>query len=228
MSKLICGDAFEVLKTIPNNSIDLILTDPPYNLVNESNFTNMDRTGSDFGSWDVDFSQVGWLPDAERVLKKNGSLLIFNTFRNISPIIKIAEELKFVYKDPVRWIKTNPMPRNKERRYISDFETAFWFTKKGGKWTFNRQTDPYERPEFQCGLTSGKNRIHPTQKPLPLLEYLLKIHSNEGDVVLDPFMGSGSAGVASINLGREFIGIELDEEYFNKASEWIGRVEGKI
>lgn len=112
------------------------------------------------------------------------------------------------------------MPRNRDRRYISDFEHAIVAIKKG-KWTFNRQSDKYDRSELRYPIVSGKNRFHPTQKPVKLMEELILRHSNENDLVLDPFMGSGSTGVAALNLNRRFVGIELDKKYFNIAKERI-------
>ena len=110
------------------------------------------------------------------------------------------------------------MPRNRDRRYVTDYECAVWFTKKKAKWTFNRQDLTYQRPEFVCSVDKG---LHPTQKSLKLMQELILIHSNEGDVVLDCFMGSCTTGVAAKNLNRDFIGIEMDEGYFKVAQERI-------
>ena len=110
------------------------------------------------------------------------------------------------------------MPRNRDRRYITDFECAIWFTMPEAKWVFNRQSDTYERPKYVGSIEKG---LHPTQKNLGLMEWLVKIHSNENDLILDPFMGSGTTGVACINTNRKFIGIELDEKYFNIARNRI-------
>lgn len=116
----------------------------------------------------------------------------------------------------------NPMPRNRDRRYITDFEMGVWLVKKGAKWTFNRQDEKFERPKFISGLVGGKEKTeHTTQKPISLMEHLIKIHTNLEDTVLDPFMGSGTTGVACKNLNRNFIGIELDEKYFDIAKKRI-------
>lgn len=114
----------------------------------------------------------------------------------------------------LRLEKTNPMPRNRDRRYITDYECAIWFTMPKAKWIFNRQDPNYQRPKFVHSVQSG---LHPTQKNLQLMEELVKIHSNEGNTILDPFMGSGTTGVACQNLSRKFIGIELDPDYFDVA-----------
>ena len=110
------------------------------------------------------------------------------------------------------------MPRNRDRRYITDYECAVWFVKKGAKWTFNRQDKKYQRPKFVFGIESG---LHPTQKNLGLMQELVKIHSNQGNTIIDPFMGSGTTGVACKNLNRNFIGIEKDANYFEIASKRI-------
>lgn len=137
-------------------------------------------------------------------------------------IAKYCENLGFVVKDMLRWIKTNPMPRNRDRRYITDYECGIWLTNTKAKWVFNRQDKNYQRPEFTYGVVSGKEKtIHPTQKPVKLMEELLKIHTNKNQLVLDPFMGSGSTGVACLNTNRNFIGIELDQKCFEIAKERI-------
>ena len=126
-------------------------------------------------------------------------------------------------KDKLIWEKTNTMPRNRDRRYISNIEILSWYVKPKNKWTFNRQNGKYESSVLKYPSESGGGfrRYHPTQKNLKMIEYLIKIHTNENDVVLDPFMGSGTTGVACMNLNRRFMGIELDESYFNIAKNRI-------
>ena len=135
-------------------------------------------------------------------------------------ITKSLEENGFEVKDLIRWKKTNAMPRNRDRRFITDYEVAVWAVKKGGKWTFNRLSDTSEIPEIVGGLTPKSEKIeggHPTQKTIYVMKWLIERLTNEGDVVLDPFMGSGTTGVACKNLNRKFIGVELDENYYNIA-----------
>jgi DNA modification methylase len=112
----------------------------------------------------------------------------------------------------LRLEKTNPMPRNRDRRYITDYECAIWFTMPKAKWVFNRQDESYQRPKFVHSVEKG---LHPTQKNLKLMEELVKIHSNVGMTVVDPFSGSFTTGVACANLGRVFIGIEVGDDYFD-------------
>lgn len=218
MSDLRLGDCLEVMQTIPDKSVDLCLTDPPYNIARNNNFSTMGRAGIDFGEWDKGFDLFSYIDQVSRILKKDGSFVVFNAWRNLGAIADYAETQGFETKDMVRLEKSNPMPRNRDRRYITDYECAIWFVKKGAKWTFNRQDGKYQRPKFVASIESG---LHPTQKNLNLMENLLKIHSNQGDMVIDPFMGSGTTGVACKNLGRKFIGIEQDANYFEIAKKRI-------
>ena len=207
------------------NGVDAIITDPPYKISRDNNFKTMNRAGIDFGEWDKDFDLVDWIKYCEPVLKKGGNIVIFNSWKNMSYIVDELEKNNFEVKDLIRWEKTNPMPRNRDRRFITDYEVAVWAVKKGGKWTFNRLSETYERPEIVCGVTSKKEKIdggHPTQKPVEVMEWLIKRLSNENDIILDPFMGSGSTGVACKNTNRKFIGIELDKDYYNMAMKRLG------
>lgn len=219
---LMHGDCLERMKEIPDGSVDLVLTDPPYNIARENNFHTMGRAGIDFGEWDKGADILTYIKDVSRILHKNGSFVVFNDWKNLGDIVKFAETCGFETKDMLRLEKSNPMPRNRDRRYITDFECAIWFTKKGAKWVFNRQDEKYQRPKFVHGIDKG---LHPTQKSLRLMEELVKIHSNENQQVLDCFIGSGTTGVACKNLNRKFIGIEMDENYFDIACK---RIKGEI
>jgi site-specific DNA-methyltransferase (adenine-specific) len=220
MIDLHLGDCLEVMKQISDKSVDLVLTDPPYNIARENNFSTMGRAGIDFGEWDKGFDLFSYIDQVNRILNKNGSFVVFNAWRNLGAIADYAETQGLDTKDMIRLEKSNPMPRNRDRRYITDYECAIWFVKKGAKWTFNRQDEKYQRPKFVFGIESG---LHPTQKNLGLMKELVKIHSNQGDTVIDPFMGSGTTGVACKNLNRHFIGIEQDANYFEIAK---GRING--
>ena len=115
------------------------------------------------------------------------------------------------------------MPRNIERRYVQDMEFAVWGVKKDARWVFNKdQNRPYMRSLIETGTVAGAERtIHPTQKSLKLMEEIIRTHTNEKETILDPFMGSGTTGVACLELNRKFIGIELDKKYFNITIERI-------
>ena len=218
MVDLHLGDCLEVMKQIPDKSVDLCLTDPPYNIARKNNFSTMGRSGIDFGEWDKGFDIFSYIDQVSRILKKNGSFVVFNDWKNLGFISEYAESKDFETKDMIRLEKSNPMPRNRDRRYITDYECAIWFVKKKSKWTFNRQDEKYQRPKFIASIESG---LHPTQKNLSLMESLLKIHSNVEDIVIDPFMGSGTTGLACKNLNRNFIGIEKDPNYFEIAKRRI-------
>jgi len=206
------GDCLELMKNIPDKSVDLVLTDPPYNIARNNNFHTMGRAGIDFGAWDKNADIFSYIKECYRVLDKNGSFIVFNAWKNLGDISKFSESLGFVTKDMLRLEKRNPMPRNRDRRYITDYECAIWFTMPQAKWVFNRQDAKYQRPKFVCSIDKG---LHPTQKSLKLMEDLVKIHSDSGQLILDCFAGSGTTCLAAKNLNRQFIGIEKEKEYYD-------------
>lgn len=208
----------KVLPLLKNKKVDAIITDPPYNVSKNNNFKTMGRYGIDFGEWDKEFNLTEWLKPAIDTLKSGGNVVIFNDWKNMTTITNALEECGCEVKDLIRWKKTNAMPRNRDRRFITDYEVAVWAVKKGDKWTFNRLSETYEIPEIVCGLTpkSEKTR-HPTQKPVYVMKWIIERLTDNGDLILDPFMGSGTTGVASKENGRKFIGIEMDNEFFNIA-----------
>lgn len=206
--------------------VNAIITDPPYMISKKNNFHTMGRKGIDFGEWDKEVDLFSWLERIPSLLDRNGSVIIFNDWKNIGDIARYCELLGLEVKDFLRWEKTNPMPRNRDRRYITDYECAVWLVKKNAKWTFNRLDEKYQRPKFVHSIVLGREKTgHPTQKPISLMTEIIKIHTNENELVLDCFSGSCSTGVACINTNRRFIGIELDKNYFNIAKE---RIENAI
>jgi len=220
--KLYCDDAYNKIHEFQKIGItvDHIITDPPYNISQDNNFSTMKsakRQGVDFGEWDKNFDLISWIANYEKILKKNGSMIIFCSYRFISKIIEGLENSGLVVKDVLEWRKSNPMPRNITRRYVQDTEFAVWAVKKGAKWIFNKPEDkPYLRAQFIAPVVAGKERTkHPTQKSLSVMEQIIKIHTNPNETILDPFMGSGTTGVASLRNNRKFIGIELEDKYFN-------------
>ena len=223
MIQLFKGDCLEVMDKLIAKGIkvDAVITDPPYNIARKNNFHTMGRAGIDFGEWDKGFDLFSYLDRAYKLLDKNGSIVVFNAWKNLGDIARYAESLGFVTKDMIRLEKSNPMPRNRDRRYITDYECAIWLTMPKAKWIFNRQSDKYERPKFVGSIESG---LHPTQKNVLLMEWLIKIHSNENQIILDPFMGSGTTGVACVNTNRNFIGVEMDDKYFEIAEKRINEI----
>lgn len=222
MINLLKGDCIQLIETLEDESIDAIITDPPYNIAKENNFKSMGRAGIDFGEWDKDFDTVKWIEKTISKVKKGGNIVIFADMRQFSPYITKLEELGCTFKDVIRMEKSNPIPRNRDRRFIFDTEYALYFVKNGDKWTFNRLDENYERPLIKTSVTPKSQKIgkgHPTQKPLYAMEWLIERLTNKGDVILDPFMGSGTTGVACQKLNRDFIGCELSDEYFKMAQK---------
>ncbi len=213
-----------LLKEIKDSGIkiDAVITDPPYGVSrkNQLGFSNMGRSGMNYGEWDYNFDQKEWIRLCAPLIKPGGSIIVFNDWKNFSYIVEELDDQGFSMKDVIRWVKPNPMPRNTARRYVGDFELAIWAVKDGGKWTFNKtEGSSYLRPIYKCPSVSSAKRLHPTQKPLKLIEDILKVHTNENDVVLDLFTGSGTTAEACLKNDRIFIGSELDKDYYEKAME---------
>lgn len=239
------GDAYNKINELikANVQVDHIITDPPYNISADNNFGTMKtpRKGVDFGSWDWQFDLTRWIGLYQSLIKKDGSIIIFCSYRFMSDVIRALESEGFDVKDVLIWRKSNPMPRNINRRYVQDMEFAVWAVKSGAKWVFNKPASAkYLRSMYEAPVVAGKERTnHPTQKSLKVMQDIINIHTNPDDVILDPFMGSGTTGVAAVASGRKFIGIELEAEYFELSSnrlaatatdtdEFVSRVLNKI
>lgn len=227
------ADAYAKVRELTDAGIkvDHIITDPPYNISKDNNFNTMKkpRAGVDFGNWDRGkFDLYSWVPEYAKLLNKNGSMIIFCSYRFISYIIDALESdvAGMVVKDILVWQKSNPMPRNINRRYVQDMEFAIWAVKKNAKWIFNKPDDkPYLRAMFTTSLVSGSEKLgHPTQKSLRLMEDIVLIHTNPDELILDPFMGSGSTGAAALKCGRKFMGIEFEKEYFEMAKKRLENI----
>jgi len=224
--KIYHADSYQIIEEFINSDlkVDHIITDPPYNISKKNNFSTMTsakRQGVDFGEWDKEFDLYSWIGQYAQLLDKDGSFIIFCSYRYLSHICDVLEENNILVKDIIKWVKTNPMPRNINRRYVQDTEFAVWGVKKGAKWVFNKPDHkPYLRPEIKTSTVSGHERtVHPTQKSLELLEKLIYVHTNENQIILDPFMGSGTTGVAAVKNNRKFIGVEINTEYFDISEE---------
>jgi DNA modification methylase len=225
MNKVLNGDCFDILKDIKKNSIDLVLVDPPYSISKDSNFKiTTDRLNSlstmkfsnhsiDFGDWDkseIDLDILFY--EYKRVLRKGGTLIIFYDIWKSGKIKEAAEKAGFKQPRICMWSKNNAVPVNSKHNYLSNGMEYFFSFVKTGKPTFNSE---YDKGIYNYPLCHGKERtIHPTQKPLGLIKDIIKKHSNENDTILDTFAGSGTVGVAAIELNRRYILIEKDEKYF--------------
>lgn len=209
-----CKDGLADLK---DESIDLLFTDPPYNISMRSGFHTMGRQGVDFGEWDKGSIQPSeWLNTACMKVKKGGSAVIFNDYKEMGVLRDLLEKNGFTIKEMLIWQKPNPMPRNRDRLYVTTVEFAIWAV-KGKGWTFNRQRSNYENAIFNHGTVNARIRKHPTEKPVPLLEDILRIHSNPNDLILDPFSGSGAISVACKRLARNSLAFELDKGYYDES-----------
>lgn len=231
MTDLQIGDCNKLLKSIPDKSVDFLLTDPPYNVSRPNNFKtigNANRIGMDFGEWDKDFDIIGWIKYAAKTLRENANVVIFNSWENLSLIKEECEKNHIMIKRCLVLSKSNPAPFNKDRMFVNDVEFALWGVynskNKPTKWTFNR-INALEKCVINTTVQSSK--LHPTMKDIKVIKYLVQLLSNNGDTVLDPFMGSGTTGVACKLLQRSFIGIEINRDYFNIAKERINRLNNE-
>ncbi len=205
-----------------NIKVDAIITDPPYNISRINNFKSIGRAGIDFGDWDVNFNQTKWLKKINKILNPGASIIIFNDWKNMGDISKELEKQGFEIKDLIRWVKPSPMPRNTNRRYVADAEYAIWAVMPGDKWTFNKPKDKsYLRPEINGGISNGKNKIHPTQKSRTAIRQLIEIHTELGDIIFDPFSGSGEISLNAHDMGRLYIGSEIDKVFYKKSKTRI-------
>ncbi len=268
-------DGLQYLSGIKKNTIDLILTDPPYiisknsgmnihyNTVkkNEANgvkyvkteeewneyktaheINDNTKTGktqkkqylqygtiygkkfcvkTDYGEWDSKFTLETldtFISEFYQKLRKGGTLIIFFDLWKISQLKEIMEKYKFKQIRFIEWIKTNPQPRNSRVNYLTNSREIALLGVKGGKPTFNSK---YDNGIYRYPLQGGKNRFHPTQKNLKLFEELIQKHSNEGDVILDTFLGGGTSAIACKNTNRNFKGCEISKEYFDKVMKLI-------
>jgi len=259
--KLYNDDCLNILKNIPDESIDLIVTDCPYHIVsggcttgtygngngifqketggilskrvvgknkqgyilegtkhialfgilNDNDATTYTKQGKLFKHNDIKFSE--WLPELYRVIKPSTHIYIYINARNLKELQIEAEKVGFIFQQLIVWKKNNATPN---RYYLNNAEFILMMRKGNAKNINNMGT----KNILEVKNIIGK-KIHPTEKPVELNEILISNSSNEGDLVLDPFMGSGSSGVACKKLNRDFIGIEIDEKYFNIAKERI-------
>ncbi len=229
--KLLKGDALEILKQLDPKSVDLIFADPPYNLSGENHLTC--KSGKiakcDKGLWDQienihEFNRK-WVEECVRVLKDDGTIWISGTLHNHPSIGVILKQLNLWIINDIIWFKPNAPPLIQKNRFVPSTE-LIWVGSKSKRYFFN-----YEMATI---LSNGKQMRnlweipaerhktpHPTEKPEKLLERIILIGSKEGDTILDPFMGSGTTGVVAKRFNRNFIGIEIDEKYYDIAQKRI-------
>ncbi|THF51023.1 site-specific DNA-methyltransferase [Allorhizobium terrae] len=255
MNSIIKGDCVSALEALPDHSVDVIFADPPYNLQlggmlhrpDQSVVDAVDDEWDQFASFDAyDAFTRAWLLACRRVLKPNGTIWVIGSYHNIFRVGATLQDLNFWILNDIVWRKTNPMPNFKGRRFQNAHETMIWASRdsKAKSYTFNYDAlkasndDVQMRSDWLFPICSGGERlkgedgkkIHPTQKPEALLARIILASSKAGDVILDPFFGSGTTGAVAKRLGRNFVGIEREQDYIDAASARIDAVEplGKI
>lgn len=247
---IIKGDCVAALEALPSHSVDAIFADPPYNLQlggalhrpDQSLVDAVDDEWDQFASFEAyDAFTRAWLLACRRVLKPNGTIWVIGSYHNIFRVGAIMQDLNFWLLNDIVWRKTNPMPNFKGRRFQNAHETMIWASRdsKAKSYTFNYEAlkasndDVQMRSDWLFPICSGNERlkgddgkkIHPTQKPEALLARVIMSCTKPGDVVLDPFFGSGTTGAVAKRLGRHFVGIEREQDYIDAASARIEAVE---
>ena len=195
-------NCFTYLPKLERNSIDLIIIDPPYEVSRDTNFTGLDEI----------------IKECYRILKKSGTLICFYDLWKITTLQKYFLDAKFQQLRFIEWLKTNPVPLNSKTNYLTNAREIAICGVKIGKPTFN---SAYDKGVYEYPICHTKDRFHPTQKPVELLEELIQKHSNPNDTILDCFAGSASTAIAAYKQNRNFIGCEISKEYYNKAMNRI-------
>jgi modification methylase len=243
------GDCLEELRRLPDRSVDLVFADPPYNLQLGGDLLRPDNSKVDAvdDHWDqfesfaaYDAFTRAWMAECRRVLKDDGAIWVIGSYHNIFRVGVALQDLGFWILNDVVWRKSNPMPNFKGTRFTNAHETLIWATKSRGgrRYTFNYDAmkmandDLQMRSDWSLPLCTGDERLkdasgakaHPTQKPEALLHRVILASTKPGDLILDPFFGTGTTGAVARRLGRKFIGIERETEYAKIAEARIARV----
>ena len=241
-SKIVNGDSLKELKKIPDETFDLVFADPPYNLQlkNELSRPDQSKVSAVNDKWDqfenfrkYDEFTFEWLSECKRVLKKNGAIWVIGSYHNIFRVGYTIQNLGFWILNDVIWNKNNPMPNFRGTRFTNAHETLIWASKsEKSKYTFNYQSlkclndDLQMRSNWNLPICSGTERlkkngkkIHSTQKPEALLHRILLATTNKNELVLDPFLGSGTTAAVAKKLGRKYYGIEKEKTYFKAVEQ---------
>jgi len=246
--QIIAGDCIEVMASLPSGSVDLIFADPPYNLQLKGDLHRPDNSLVDAvdDAWDqfdgfeaYDRFTRAWLAQARRILKPDGAIWVIGSYHNVFRLGTALQDLGFWLLNDVIWRKSNPMPNFRGKRLTNAHETLIWASRdEGSRYTFHYEAlkslneGVQMRSDWLIPLCTGHERLkgddgqkaHPTQKPEALLHRVIVSTTNPGDVVLDPFFGTGTTGAVAKALGRHFIGIEREEAYRRVAADRISRV----
>ena len=244
LDRIIRGDCIAAMRALPAKSVDMIFADPPYNLqlggdLNRPDGSHVDAVTDDWDKFDslaaYDAFTREWLAEARRVLKDDGTLWVIGSYHNIFKVGSAIQDLGYWILNDIVWRKTNPMPNFKGTRFTNAHETLIWASMgERARYTFNYRSMKTLNDELQmrsdwefpvCGgperLKEGGVKVHPTQKPEALLYRILLACTEPGDVVLDPFFGTGTTGAVARRLGRRWIGIEREEGYCRAAEARI-------
>ena len=249
LDKVLIGDCVSLMNSLPANSVDVIFADPPYNLQlsNELLRPNHSRVDGVVEAWDkfssfaaYDEFTLQWLSAAKRILKKTGAIWLIGSYHNIFRVGAILQDLDFWILNDIMWRKTNPMPNFRGRRFTNAHETLIWAARDPGVTNYTFNYDAMKalneglqmRSDWLLPICSGEERLkdeagdkaHPTQKPEALLHRVILASTKQGDVILDPFFGTGTTGAVAKRLGRHFIGIEREHEYASKAIARISKI----
>jgi modification methylase len=247
LDSILVGDCIEQMNALPAESVDLIFADPPYNLqlsgdLHRPNNTKVDGVEEEWDKFEsfatYDRFSHEWLSAARRVLKKDGAIWVIGSYHNIYRVGATLQDLDFWILNDIVWVKTNPMPNFRGTRFTNAHETMLWCSKsKDARNTFNYEAmkalneDLQMRSDWTIPICTGHERlknsagqkVHPTQKPEALLHRIILASTNKGDVILDPFFGTGTTGAVAKKLHRHFIGIERDSSYIAAAKSRLRR-----
>ena len=232
--KVINGDCFEIMREIPDKSVDLILCDPPYNLATYSTgnmkFDWRHEINNDVAQWDEVPFEPGMLVDEyKRILKPNGNIFIFCSYNLLGKFHEVFDPEFDTFQFMV-WHKTNPVPNIRKSSFLNSCELIVCLWNKGHIWNFTKQSEMHNF--IESPICMGNERLkfpkHPTQKPVKVLKHIIKLASEKGALVFDPFMGVGSTGAAALETDRRFLGIELDKEYCDAAEERLKKIVSSI
>lgn len=244
LDSILQGDCVAMMRSLPAASVDMIFADPPYNLqlggdLHRPDGSQVDAVDDDWDKFDslgaYDRFTHAWLAEARRILKPGGSIWVIGSYHNIFRVGAALQDQGYWILNDIVWRKANPMPNFKGTRFTNAHETLIWASMgEKAKYTFNYRAMKTLNDELQmrsdwlipiCGgperLKKGGHKVHPTQKPEALLYRILLACSNPGDVILDPFFGTGTTGAVAKRLGRHYIGIEREDGYIAAAKERI-------
>ncbi|PHZ86201.1 site-specific DNA-methyltransferase [Paremcibacter congregatus] len=249
LNQILQGNCIELMNSLPEKSVDVIFADPPYNMqlkgeLHRPDNSHVSAVNDEWDKFDSlavydDFTRE-WLTAAHRILKDTGTIWVIGSYHNIYRVGSILQDIGYWVLNDIVWRKTNPMPNFRGTRFTNAHETMLWCNKGEGynKYTFNYDAmkalneDIQMRSDWVLPICSGKERLkvnghkgHSTQKPESLLYRVLLSSTNKGDVVLDPFFGSGTTGAVAKKLGRNYIGLEMEDKYISLATDRINMVE---